>query len=153
MSTIWKGLTETFTMLTGWVPQGFTMSEIPSLEGKVAIVTGASAGLGLVSTLEMAKKGAHVYVVHPCLILFLQGFLATCWQILGLDAFHRILACRSQSKTEEAITKMRTENPGADLKLTFMECDLASLASVRKFSEAFAAKKLPIHILMNNAGM
>jgi NAD(P)-dependent dehydrogenase (short-subunit alcohol dehydrogenase family) len=62
------------------------------------------------------------------------------------------MACRSKSKTDEAIKKMKEDNPTVDLKLTFMECDLASLASVRKFAQEFTSKKLPIHILMNNAG-
>ncbi|KAL2918554.1 hypothetical protein HK105_201955 [Polyrhizophydium stewartii] len=35
----------------------------PSLAGKVAIVTGASAGLGKVTALELARKGAHVFLV------------------------------------------------------------------------------------------
>ncbi|KAL2919121.1 hypothetical protein HK105_201394 [Polyrhizophydium stewartii] len=37
--------------------------KIPSLAGRVAIVTGASAGLGKVTALELARKGAHVFLV------------------------------------------------------------------------------------------
>lgn len=31
--------------------------------------------------------------------------------------------------------------------------DLASLASVRSFAQEFLARKLPLHILINNAGI
>ncbi|KAL2918555.1 hypothetical protein HK105_201956 [Polyrhizophydium stewartii] len=41
----------------------WSVDRIPSLEGKVAIVTGASAGLGKVTALELARKGAHVFLV------------------------------------------------------------------------------------------
>ncbi|KAL2918558.1 hypothetical protein HK105_201959 [Polyrhizophydium stewartii] len=50
-------LTQTFTQ-----PK-WSVDRIPSLEGKVAIVTGASAGLGKVTALELARKGAHVFLV------------------------------------------------------------------------------------------
>ncbi|KAI8854205.1 hypothetical protein BC829DRAFT_426844 [Chytridium lagenaria] len=102
----------------------FSLDLIPDLNGKVVIVTGASSGLGLTSTIEMAKKGAHV-----------------------------ILACRSIKKAQEVVDKANIDNPNHTLKLTIMECELSSLASVRKFAAEFKNTKLPIHILMNNAGV
>ncbi|KAL2918557.1 hypothetical protein HK105_201958 [Polyrhizophydium stewartii] len=41
----------------------WSVSRIPSLAGKVAIVTGASAGLGKITALELARKDAHVFLV------------------------------------------------------------------------------------------
>ena len=41
----------------------FTFEDIPSLKGKTVIVTGANTGIGYVSALEMARKGAHVYLI------------------------------------------------------------------------------------------
>ncbi|KAJ3111775.1 hypothetical protein HDU96_005365 [Phlyctochytrium bullatum] len=102
----------------------FKAEQIPDLTGKVAIVTGASSGLGLAATAEMAKHGAHV-----------------------------IMACRSVKKAEEVADKIRADNPGKKLKLSIMELDLASLQSVRDFAAEFTRQKLPIHILMNNAGV
>ncbi|KAJ3111773.1 hypothetical protein HDU96_005363 [Phlyctochytrium bullatum] len=102
----------------------FSVAQIPSLAGKVAIVTGASSGLGLASTAELAKHGAHV-----------------------------IMACRSTKKAQEVADKIRADNPGKELKLSIMELDLASLQSVRNFATEFTRLKLPLHILMNNAGV
>ena len=39
---------------------GWTTANIPHLAGKVAVVTGASGGLGLETTRELARHGAHV---------------------------------------------------------------------------------------------
>jgi NAD(P)-dependent dehydrogenase (short-subunit alcohol dehydrogenase family) len=36
---------------------------IPDLKGRVAVVTGASRGIGYVTALELAKAGAHVIAV------------------------------------------------------------------------------------------
>jgi NAD(P)-dependent dehydrogenase (short-subunit alcohol dehydrogenase family) len=42
--------------------RGWTADEIPEQEGKLAIVTGANSGLGLVTALELARHGAQVVV-------------------------------------------------------------------------------------------
>ena len=43
----------------------FSAADIPDLKGKVAIVTGANAGIGKASTLELARS------VHNIIIFFL----------------------------------------------------------------------------------
>ncbi|KAI8669492.1 hypothetical protein NCS57_00764500 [Fusarium keratoplasticum] len=40
----------------------FHISEIPSLHGYVAIVTGGNSGIGYETTLQLAKRGARVYI-------------------------------------------------------------------------------------------
>lgn len=39
---------------------GWNVSDIPNLDGKVAVITGANSGLGLESAKALAGKGAHV---------------------------------------------------------------------------------------------
>ncbi|KAE9409502.1 NAD(P)-binding protein [Gymnopus androsaceus JB14] len=39
------------------------ISSIPGLTGRVAVVTGGNAGLGFVTVRELARKGAHVYML------------------------------------------------------------------------------------------
>ncbi|KAI9251388.1 hypothetical protein BDA99DRAFT_201092 [Phascolomyces articulosus] len=40
----------------------FTLNDIPDLSGKIAIVTGSTAGIGKVSALELARKNCHVII-------------------------------------------------------------------------------------------
>jgi retinol dehydrogenase-12 len=63
------------------------MSQLISLQGKCALVTGANSGIGLVTAKKLAEKGAKV-----------------------------ILACRSKHKAESAIKIIHQEIPHAELK-------------------------------------
>lgn len=92
------------------------------VSGRVCIVTGANTGVGYVTALELARRGAHTF-----------------------------LACRSQEKTLPAIEEIRRK-AGHD-KVEFLPLDLASLTSVRKCAGAFLARDLPLHVLVNNAGL
>lgn len=62
-----------------------------------------------------------------------------------------VLACRNLQKAEAAITTMRSEDPTTTLEA--MALDLASLASVRAFAQAFLANRRELHVLCNNAGV
>ena len=62
-----------------------------------------------------------------------------------------ILACRNEAKTTPVIDELKrtTRND----KIEFMALDLADQKSVRAFAEAFLARELPLHGLINNAGL
>ncbi|HEX5062480.1 MAG TPA: SDR family oxidoreductase [Kofleriaceae bacterium] len=64
---------------------------------------------------------------------------------------HVILACRSLDKTQPVIDEIKKET-GND-KIEFVALDLADLASVRRCAEELLARKIPIHGLINNAGL
>ncbi|KAJ1983465.1 Retinol dehydrogenase 13 [Dimargaris verticillata] len=65
--------------------------------------------------------------------------------------YHVILACRNPDITQKAIDRLKQET---DLDhMEFMELDLASLTSVAGFCNTFKAKGLPLHLLVNNAGI
>ncbi|KAJ3325329.1 hypothetical protein HDV06_004188 [Boothiomyces sp. JEL0866] len=97
-------------------------NDIPSLEGKVALITGASGGIGKACALELAKKGCHV---------FLFG--------------------RSAEKTLPVIQEI--QNLSKNDKVEFLEADLMDLAQVEKAADQFLQRGLPLHILINNAGI
>ena len=64
---------------------------------------------------------------------------------------HVILACRSADKTQPVIDELKRET-GND-KIEFQALDLADLASVRKAADELLARNIPIHGLINNAGL
>eukprot|EP01031_Cornospumella_fuschlensis_P028350 gene28350-34227_t len=64
---------------------------------------------------------------------------------------HVTLACRSAKLGEEAVERIKQEVSHADIR--FMALDLSSFESVRAFSSAYRQKNLPLHVLVNNAGV
>lgn len=95
---------------------------IPDQSGKVTIVTGANSGIGHEMARELARKGATV-----------------------------VMACRSQSRGETAVSQIRQENPNAKVELILL--DLGDLASVRRFADEFNDRYNRLDILINNAGV
>ena len=90
---------------------------------KTVVITGANVGIGFAS----AK------------------FLA------AIPDWHVVLACRNELKANAAIREIRQKHPHAHL--SFVPLDLFSLASVRRFPESVASKKLPpLTAVVLNAG-
>ena len=87
----------------GWGPE-----RIPDQTGRIAVVTGANSGLGLVIARELARKGAHV-----------------------------VMACRSLDKGHTAVDAIRSEVPDAQLQLDELDlASLASVRSfAERFTE------------------
>lgn len=87
----------------------WSASDIPDLNGKTAIVTGANSGIGIETARELARKGARV-----------------------------TLACRSLEKGEAALEDIRGELPDAAVQLEELDlADLASIAHfAREFSKS-----------------
>jgi len=96
------------------------------LAGRHAIVTGASAGIGVVTAQVLAARGASV-----------------------------TMACRDLAKGEAAKRGIIESAGGgiASEALSVEKLDLAELASVRAFATDFLASGRPIHLLINNAGI
>jgi NAD(P)-dependent dehydrogenase (short-subunit alcohol dehydrogenase family) len=66
----------------------WTAKDIPDQHGRIAVVTGANSGIGLVTARELARAGASV-----------------------------VLACRNAEKGEAAIKEIRSAAPNADVAL------------------------------------
>lgn len=86
------------------------------------IITGANSGIGFESARVLSNHGAKV-----------------------------ILACRSKKNGDEAMEKIKKENPNADL--TFIPLDLGSKVSIETFSKQFNESNRPLNVLLNNAGI
>ncbi|WP_250655857.1 oxidoreductase [Alkalimarinus coralli] len=70
----------------------WTTNDIPNLNGKVAIVTGANGGLGLVAAKALASKGCHV-----------------------------VMACRSIEKANAAADEIRQQHPTASVEIITLD--------------------------------
>lgn len=62
-----------------------------------------------------------------------------------------LLACRNEDKTRAVIDEIK-EQTGNE-RLEYVKLDLASLDSVRACADAIGSRDLPIHLLINNAGL
>ncbi|KAK0938015.1 hypothetical protein LTR29_010463 [Friedmanniomyces endolithicus] len=97
--------------------------DIPTLAGKVVLVTGGNAGLGKETVLQLAK--------HEPKEIF--------------------LAARTRSKAEAAIAEIKVAIP--KVNITFLELELSSFASVKQAAKDFQARSDRLDILINNAGV
>jgi NAD(P)-dependent dehydrogenase (short-subunit alcohol dehydrogenase family) len=77
------------------------------------------------------------------------GFAAA--RELARHRAHVILACRDRSKAQEAIAQIHALLPSVSLEA--MQLDLASLESVHRFADDFAARATALDLLINNAGV
>ncbi|KAH8895279.1 NAD(P)-binding protein [Thozetella sp. PMI_491] len=112
--------------------------DIPSLAGRVVLITGAAGDLGRQTAIELARYGrpARIYVAD----------------LPRDDAAKKALA---QQITHEAYGDAATGTEGAarPTEIRFLDLDLASLASVRKCAADFVAQEGQLDILLLNAGI
>lgn len=94
------------------------------MSNKVVIVTGANTGIGKEAARGLAKMGAHV-----------------------------ILACRNLEAADSAALEIKGDIRNSKGKVETMKLDLASFTSIRSFVQDFEKKNLPLHVLLNNAGV
>lgn len=69
---------------------------------------------------------------------------------LAMRGAHVILTSRDAKRGEEAAAQVRAMVPNASVEV--MTLDLASLANIRAFADAYLASGRPLHALINNAG-
>lgn len=70
---------------------------------------------------------------------------------LAAKGAHVVLACRDASRAQGAVDAIRKAAPHASIEV--LPLDLASLASIRAFAEAFSARHARLDLLCNNAGV
>ncbi len=102
----------------------WTSAQMPDQRGRVAIVTGANSGLGLVTARELARVGASV-----------------------------VLACRSTDRGERAASAIRGAVPAAEVSVRELDLgDLASVrVFADRFAGEREGQGLDL--LINNAGV
>jgi NAD(P)-dependent dehydrogenase (short-subunit alcohol dehydrogenase family) len=101
----------------------WSLNDAPALDGKVAIVTGATGGIGYETALGLARQGAVT-----------------------------IVAGRNRSKGAQAVTRIQREIPAAKARFELLDlASLASVADFA--NKVTAAQGGAIDILVNNAGV
>ncbi|CAO1614654.1 unnamed protein product [Parajaminaea phylloscopi] len=101
--------------------------QMPSQAGRVALVTGGYNGIGL--------ETVHALLEHDIEKVFIVG--------------------RSKTKYDDAVQTLRQRGvlaDGSDV-VEFIECDLASLKSVRAAGEALQGRTSNLHMLFASAGV
>ncbi len=94
------------------MPQKWTLAEMPRLDDKVAVVTGANRGLGLEICVGLAGAGATV-----------------------------VMACRDPRRAETALQEIRRRAPAARLEVMSLDlADLASVRRFAQESNARFAR-------------
>lgn len=105
--------------------QQFSLEQVPSLNGKVAVVTGGSEGIGFGCT--------HTLLSHGIEKLFILSLV--------------------KDKADGAVEAIRSEL-GQDVakKVTWIECDLSDWDKAKKVAEQISNSTDRLDILINNAG-
>ena len=70
---------------------------------------------------------------------------------LAKQGMHVFVACRSRERTQELFDEIKALAPSATVE--WLALDLASFESIRQCAQAFLARDLPLHLLINNAGL
>ncbi|XP_070490362.1 retinol dehydrogenase 12-like [Chironomus tepperi] len=117
-------------------------------------------GLGTIAALYLLKR----YIVRGSYtkpttindkVVIITGANAGIGKACAIDLAKRggkiYIACRNKTRGEDALNDIRRES-GSD-KVYFLQLDLASLKSVREFSEKFHQLETKLDILINNAGL
>ncbi|NUR26853.1 MAG: SDR family NAD(P)-dependent oxidoreductase [Catenulispora sp.] len=102
-----------------WTPE-----EMPDLTGRVAMVTGASSGIGFQTALELARHGART-----------------------------LLAVRDPDRGQSALERITSVVPSARGLVEVVLVDLASLDSIEDAAADLADRTAAVDILVNNAGV
>jgi len=102
----------------------YTENNIPSLVGKVFIVTGGNAGVGLEIVKILYAKGGTVHI-----------------------------ASRSLSKIEAEIQSIKALHKGSPGQLKSLHLDLSDLTMIPTCVSAFLAQESRLDVLFNNAGI
>uniref|UniRef100_A0A2P2J6W2 Dehydrogenase/reductase SDR family member 12 n=2 Tax=Rhizophora mucronata TaxID=61149 RepID=A0A2P2J6W2_RHIMU len=61
------------------------------------------------------------------------------------------IVCRNKERGETALSQIRSTTGNQNVHLEV--CDLSSLSEIKSFASKFSSKNVPIHVLVNNAGV
>lgn len=98
--------------------------EDTNMKGKYVVITGATSGIGAETARVLYKRGANVFIF-----------------------------CRNMDKANAMAESIRKEGGPEAGSIEPIMCNLASFKSIREAAAAYKDKNIPIHVLINNAGV
>ncbi|MBT3167360.1 SDR family NAD(P)-dependent oxidoreductase [Streptomyces sp. Vc74B-19] len=111
---------------------GWTADRIPDQHGKVAVVTGANSGLGLVTATELARRGAHVVLAVRNLAAGAEAA-----RRMGGDTEVRELDLASLASVRAFAGKLTADHPSVDVLVN--NAGLVRLGPRRTTADGFEA--------------
>ncbi|KAI0792460.1 NAD(P)-binding protein [Abortiporus biennis] len=99
------------------------VTDIPDLNGKVILVTGGNANLGLHTIKHLARHGAKVY-----------------------------MGARSETRAKEALEQLKAEGPGNG-EVVWLKLDLSDPHKAKKGAEELLGLENRLDVLIHNAAM
>ncbi|KAD4384684.1 hypothetical protein E3N88_24852 [Mikania micrantha] len=109
------------------------------------------SGFSASSTAEEVTDGINGSGLTAIVTGATSGIGAETARVLALRGVHVIMAIRNADKGTNVKESILEETP--DAKVDVMELDLSSMDSVRNFAAKYISSGLPLHILINNAGV
>ncbi|KAH9931958.1 NAD-P-binding protein [Fomitopsis serialis] len=106
---------------TSWNP----CTDLPDLDGKVAIVTGGNSGVGYATVQHLARHGAKVY-----------------------------MAARNEERARSAIKRLHDAGLGpGNGEIVWLPLDYSNPRNAQKAAEEFSAKERRLDIIVNSAAL
>lgn len=99
------------------------LNSLPTQENKTFVITGGTRGIGLEAVKTLLSVNSHI-----------------------------LMGCRKVEEAKNVFDKLR-EDGLVGGKIEFLSLDLMKLASVKSFGQAILEKQIPLHALINNAGI
>ncbi len=111
---------------------------------KVIMITGSNTGIGKETAKQLLAAGATVIMACRS-----ESRAKDAME----DIFHFIEKNDKKKHASEASTLINNNSKSPRERLFFVQCDVSDYSSVRKSVKAFQDMKLPLHVLINNAGL
>ncbi|CAN1335044.1 Short-chain dehydrogenase TIC 32 B, chloroplastic [Linum perenne] len=110
------------------------------------------SGYGSKSTAEQVTLDFHLPFSSP-LTAIITGIGVETARVLAKRGVRVVIAARDINRANQIKQSILQNESPADLEILVMELDLSSFASITSFSHQFLSLGLPLHILINNAGI